>query len=68
MAKRTKQPVRRAAKAERQEKKGRAARETLSQRAALLASPPVRHPTLLGFSILLFAAWFVFLLVTALIG
>lgn len=32
------------------------------------AHPPQKHPLLLVLSILLFAAWFVFLLVTALSG
>ena len=33
---------------------------------ALAAHPPVRQPTLLAVSIVLFVLWFVFLLVTAL--
>ena len=33
---------------------------------ALAAHPPARHPTLLAVSIVLFALWFIFLLVTAL--
>jgi hypothetical protein len=39
---------------------------TAPRGAALPASPPVRRPTLLAISILLFALWFLFLLVTAL--
>jgi hypothetical protein len=42
--------------------------ETPDQPAALVAHPPARNPTLLIVSIVLFAAWFVFLLVTALLA
>ena len=34
----------------------------------LAAHPPAKNPTLLAVSIVLFALWFVFLLVTALVG
>jgi hypothetical protein len=37
-------------------------------RPALAAHPPAKNPTLLGVSIVLFALWFAFLLVTALFG
>jgi len=36
--------------------------------ATVLANPPAKNPSLLGVSILLFALWFIFLLVTALLG
>jgi hypothetical protein len=73
MAKRTKQPARRAAKGERHEKnaafrEAALEREATLERAALVAHPPARHLSFLTFSILLFAAWFVFLFVTALLG
>jgi hypothetical protein len=32
------------------------------------ANPPVKNPTLLAVSIVLFALWFAFLIVTALVG
>lgn len=66
MAKRNKHTAKRP-KGERQEKSA-GPREATLERAALVANPPARHVSFLAFSILLFAAWFVFLLVTALIG
>jgi hypothetical protein len=39
-----------------------------SPEAAALAHPPARNLSLLAVSIILFAAWFIFLLVTALAG
>ena len=67
MAKRNKHAARRTHKTDRQERLG-APSEAAGQRAALVADPPARRPSLLGFSILLFVLWFVFLFVTALLG
>lgn len=36
--------------------------------ASVAAHPPAKQPTLLAVSLVLFALWFVFLLVTALFG
>jgi hypothetical protein len=66
MAKRNKHPARRTQRAERQERSP--AHDTPNERAALVANPPARHLSFLAFSILLFAAWFVFLFITALFG
>lgn len=38
------------------------------QSSVIIAHPPAKSPTLLAVSIVLFAAWFVFLLVTALLA
>ena len=39
-----------------------------AQPTALVADPPAKNLTLLGVSLFLFAAWFLFLLVTALLA
>ena len=44
------------------------AAETPDQPATLVAHPPAKNPILLAVSIVLFAAWFLFLLVTALLA
>jgi hypothetical protein len=58
------------AKRNKQQSKGAQGGE-LSARSALATReghPPAKHPTLLAVSVILFALWFVFLLVTALVG
>jgi hypothetical protein len=39
-----------------------------AQLTTLVADPPAKSPMLLGISLFLFAAWFLFLLVTALLA
>jgi hypothetical protein len=41
---------------------------TANEASASTAHPPRKNPTLLAVSVLLFAAWFAFLLVTALMA
>jgi len=61
MAKRNKQPAK-------SSPSSTSSKQTAPELPLLAAHPPAKNPTLLGVSILLFALWFAFLLVTALFG